>query len=497
MDIFKDLDPLETQEWLEALEEVIKREGESKTLYLLQELNNKAASKGVTLACASTTPYANTLLPEKSEKIPGNSLIARNVAAYVRWNAMAMVHRANKQNEGIGGHIASFASSAILYEGGFDYFFKGPNAPNGGDLVFFQGHSSPGMYSRAFLEGRLTEDQLINFRQEVEGKGLSSYHHPRHMPDFWQFPTVSMGLGPIMSIYLARFMKYMDARGLASAEGRHVWAFLGDGETDEPESQGAIALAAREKLNNLIFVINCNLQRLDGPVRGNGKIIQELEGNFKGAGWRVIKVIWGSEWDRILERDKKGILLKKFSQMVDGEFQALRSRDGAYIREKFFGSDPELLKLVEDFSDNDIWQMTRGGHDPRKVYAAYAEALKSTDQPTVILMKTIKGFGMGKSGESINSTHSQKKLDSDSIREFRDRFHVPIADDQLEKLPFIKPAPDSDEAKFIKETRQALGGPLPYRRTKTEAQKVPTLASFDAILKGSGDKPMSTTMGFV
>jgi len=497
MEPFQDQDTQETQEWLEALEEVIKAEGPEKALYLIQELIDKSTGLGVSVPCLSNTPYANSLNASDSEKIPGNSLVARNVAAYVRWNAMAMVVKANKSFSGIGGHIASFASSAILYEVGFDYFFRGPNSENGGDLVFFQGHSSPGMYSRAYLEGRLTEEQLLNFRREVEGKGLSSYPHPRLMPDFWQFPTVSMGLGPIMAIYQARFMKYMQARGFSEVGKRHVWAFLGDGETDEPESQGAIALAAREKLNNLIFVINCNLQRLDGPVRGNGKIIQELEGNFRGAGWKVIKVIWGTEWDRILERDKKGLLLKKFATMVDGEFQALRSKDGAYIREKFFGSDPELLELVKDFSDNDIWQMTRGGHDPRKVYAAYAKALKEEEQPVVILVKTIKGFGMGKAGESANVTHSMKKLDDESLKVFRDRFHVPLKDEDIQKLPFIKPQEDSEEARFIKESRENLGGPLPYRREKADPQKVPPLKNFEKLLEGSGDKEMSTTMTFV
>jgi len=497
MEPFKDQDPQETREWLEALLEVLQQEGPEKVVFLIKELIDESTTQGVPIPSLSNTPYANSLVPEDSEKMPGNSLTARNVAAYVRWNAMAMVAKANKLNEGIGGHIASFASSAILYEVGFDYFFKGPQAKNGGDLIFFQGHSSPGMYSRAFLEGRLSEENLINFRQEVQGKGLSSYPHPRLMPEFWQFPTVSMGLGPIMAIYQARFMKYMKARGMAEIEERHVWAFLGDGETDEPESQGAIALAAREKLDNLIFVINCNLQRLDGPVRGNGKIIQELEGNFRGAGWKVIKVIWGTEWDRILERDTQGLLLKKFATMVDGEFQALRAKDGAYIREKFFGSDPDLLELVKDFSDNDIWQMTRGGHDPRKVYAAYAEALKTTDKPVVILVKTIKGFGMGKAGESANTTHSTKKLDGESLKVFRDRFHVPLKDEELEKLPFIKPAEDSPEAQFIKETRENLGGSLPARRTKTEEQKVPELSTFDGLLKGSGEKTMTTTMGFV
>ncbi|MDC7233691.1 MAG: pyruvate dehydrogenase (acetyl-transferring), homodimeric type [Spirochaetales bacterium] len=494
---FIDKDPEETGEWLEALEGVVEEEGSEKAHYLIQQLIDQARKQGIKVPYRATTPYINTLTPEESEKMPGDTLIARDVAAYVRWNAMAMVVKANRKPGALGGHIASFASSAALYEVGFDYFFKGPNAPDREDLIFFQGHSSPGMYSRAFVEGRLTEDHLNHFREETEGKGLSSYPHPWLMPDFWQFPTVSMGLGPIQAIYQARFMKYMEARGHAKVGQRKVWAFLGDGETDEPESQGAISLAAREKLDNLIFVINCNLQRLDGPVRGNGKIIQELEGNFRGAGWNVIKVIWGTEWDELLMKDKSGLLVKRMNEVVDGEYQTMKARGGAYIREKFFGHYPELLELVKDKTDEQLYKLSRGGHDPRKIYAAYAAAVKHTGQPTVILAKTVKGFGMGAAGEAANTTHSQKKMDIDSLMVFRDRFKVPLKDDELYDLPFIRPAEDSKEMKFIRQTREGLGGYLPVRNTKSEALSVPPLDSFSSILKGSGDKDMSTTMAFV
>lgn len=523
---FKDPDPEETKEWLEAFGELYKREGKEKAKYLVERLADQAATLGVSAPIDSTTPYANTLTPRESEKMPDTKLAARNVAAYVRWNAIAMVLRANRDFPGIGGHLASYSSCAVLYEVGFDFFFQGPygcggeippdtgsglkpapvNSPSDsnpwqGDLIFFQGHSSPGIYARAFIEGRLTEADLLRFRRETESsatdRGLSSYPHPWLMSDFWQFPTVSMGLGPIMAIYQARFMKYMDMRGLKKAGKRKVWAFLGDGETDEPESRGAISLAAREKLDNLIFVINCNLQRLDGPVRGNGKIIQELEGVFRGAGWNVIKVIWGSEWDPILERDTEGILLEKFNQMVDGEFQNLRSKDGAYIRKKLFDPDPRLRELIKGFSDSEIWQMTRGGHDPRKVYAAYAAALAHTQGPTVILLKTIKGFGMGKSGESANIAHNVKKMDLESLKEFRDRFHVPLADDELEKLPFLRPPEESAEYRFIHEQREALGGYLPARDPDLTPLQLPSLETFESLLKGSGKAAMSTTMAFV
>ncbi len=492
-----DRDPEETREWLEAIEGVIREEGSEKAHFLLQELIDRARGKGVDIPYKATTPYINTIPPEESERMPGDTNIARSLAAYIRWNAMAMVVRANRKGTGLGGHIASFASSAALYEVGFDYFFKGLSHKDGGDLIFFQGHISPGMYSRAFIEGRLTEEQLDHFREEVEGKGLSSYPHPWLMPDFWQFPTVSMGLGPIQAIYQARFMKYMDARGLSKAGDRKVWAFLGDGETDEPESQGAISLAARENLDNLIFVINCNLQRLDGPVRGNGKIIQELEGNFRGAGWNVIKVIWGTEWDALLARDESGLLLKRMNEVVDGEYQVYKARGGAYMREKFFGKYPELLELVKDMSDFELFKLSRGGHDPRKIYAAYAQAVKHKGQPTVILAKTIKGFGMGQAGEAANDTHSQKKMDLESLKVFRDRFRVPLKDEDLDDLPFIKPAEDSREMRFLRESREKLGGPVPARFTGAEPLEVPGLDAFSAITKGSGGKDMSTTMAFV
>ncbi|MBF9014121.1 MULTISPECIES: pyruvate dehydrogenase (acetyl-transferring), homodimeric type [unclassified Oceanispirochaeta] len=492
-----DRDPEETREWLEALEAVVEEEGSEKAHFLIQKLIDRARKQGIKVPYRATTPYINTLTPEESEMMPGNTLIARDVAAYIRWNAMAMVVKANRKPGGLGGHIASFASSAALYEVGFDYFFKGPNAPDREDLIFFQGHSSPGMYARAFVEGRLSEEQLNHFREETEGKGLSSYPHPWLMPDFWQFPTVSMGLGPMQAIYQARFMKYMQARGHASVGDRKVWAFLGDGETDEPESQGAISLAAREKLDNLIFVINCNLQRLDGPVRGNGKIIQELEGNFRGAGWNVIKVIWGTEWDELLNKDKSGLLVKRMNECLDGEYQTMKARGGAYIREKFFGKYPELLELVKEKTDEQIFKLSRGGHDPRKIYAAYASAVKHKDQPTVILAKTVKGFGMGASGEAANTTHSQKKMDLDSLMVFRDRHNIPLKDEELYDVPFIRPAEDSKVMKFIRQQREGLGGYLPARNTKSTALPVPALDSFSSILKGSADKEMSTTMAFV
>lgn len=494
---YLDRDPEETREWLESLEAVIQEEGLEKAHFLIQSLIDQARKRGIKVPYRATTPYINTLTPEESEKMPGNTLIPRDVAAYVRWNAMAMVVRANRKGTGLGGHIASFASSAALYEVGFDYFFKGPDASDREDLIFFQGHSSPGFYARAFLEGRLTEEHLDNFREETAGKGLSSYPHPRLMPDFWQFPTVSMGLGPLQAIYQARFMKYMEARGHANVGERKVWAFLGDGETDEPESQGAISLAAREKLDNLIFVINCNLQRLDGPVRGNGKIIQELEGNFRGAGWNVIKVIWGSEWDELLLKDKSGLLIKRMNEVVDGEYQTMKARGGAYIRETFFGAYPELLELVKDKTDDDLFHLSRGGHDPRKIYAAYAAAVKHRGRPTVILAKTIKGFGMGAAGEAANATHGQKKMDLESLKVFRDRFHIPLKDDELDALPFLRPPEDSKVMKFIRSSREGLGGYLPARSVQSEELKLPGADAYAGLHKDSGEKDMSTTMAFV
>lgn len=493
---YHDPDPMETNEWLESLDGVIRLEGSDKTDYLLRELTDRARSKGVLTSPGVLSPYMNTIPPEKSAKIPEDSFIARRVSAFVRWNAMAMVVRANKDGEGLGGHIASFSSAAILYEVGFNWFFRGPDSEDGADMVFFQGHSSPGVYARAFVEGRLSEEQLIKFRQEVGGGGLSSYPHPWLMPDFWQFPTVSMGLGPLMAVYQARFMKYMNARGLSSIGHRKVWVFMGDGESDEPESQGALALASREKLDNLIYVVNCNLQRLDGPVRGNGKIIQELEGNFRGAGWNVIKVIWGSEWDDIMERDTEGLLLRKFSSMVDGEFQTIRARGPAYLREHVFGADPRLLEMVQDKTDDELWQMSRGGHDPRKVYAAFSAAREHKGQPTVILVKTVKGLGMG-SGEASMGAHNVKKLDLESLKVFRDRFDVPLKDDELEDLPFIKPEVDSPEDKFLKRQRSLMGGAVPIRIRSKVKLKLPKTSAYKSFFASSGERELSTTMAFV
>lgn len=494
---YTDPDPLETRDWLDSLEGVIEYEGSEKADYLLQELTIAARAQGVSTSPGILTPYCNTIPPDEGEKIPGDSFIARNVAAYVRWNGMAMVARANKEGKGLGGHIATYTSVSAMYEVGFNWFFRGPKYKYGADMIYFQGHSSPGIYARAFVEGRLEEEHLANFRQEVDGDGLSSYPHPYLMPNFWQFPTVSMGLGPMAAIYQARFMRYMESRGLKEAGDRKVWVFMGDGESDEPESLGALTVAAREKLDNLIFVVNCNLQRLDGPVRGNGKIIQELEGRFRGAGWHVIKLLWGSEWDKILQRDKEGLLLKKFGAMVDGEYQTIRARGPEYLREKVFGDDPRLQALVEDISNDELWQMTRGGHDPRKVYAAFAAATKFKGKPTVVLVKTIKGYGMGHSGESVMVAHNVKKMDVDSLKTFRDRFHVPLDDDQLESLPFIRPPEDSDEARFLKERREALGGPVPYRETEHIPLQPPAEKAFTPLLKSSKDRELSTTMAFV
>ncbi|MFW2366512.1 MAG: pyruvate dehydrogenase (acetyl-transferring), homodimeric type [Desulforhopalus sp.] len=494
---YQDPDPLETQDWLDSLRGVIENEGGEKADYLLSRLTEMARALGISTSPGLLTPYSNTILPKNEAKIPEDSILARNVAAYVRWNAMAMVARANKQGKGLGGHIATYTSVSAMYEVGYNWFFRGPEAASGGDMVYFQGHSSPGIYARAFVEGRLDEEHLKNFRQEVGGHGLSSYPHPWLMPDFWQFPTVSMGLGPMAAIYQARFMKYMDSRGLKEAGDRKVWVFMGDGESDEPESLGALSLGARENLDNLIFVVNCNLQRLDGPVRGNGKIIQELEGRFRGAGWHVIKLLWGSEWDVILERDKEGLLIKKFGSMVDGDFQTIRARGPAYLREKVFGDDPRLMALVEDISDSQLWQMTRGGHDPRKVYAAYSAAMEYKGKPTVLLVKTIKGFGMGQAGESVMVAHNVKKMDVESLKAFRDRFHVPLEDDQLADLPFIRPPAGSPEDLFIKERRKALGGPVPYRQTAHIPLAAPPLDSFKALLASSKGRELSTTMAFV
>jgi pyruvate dehydrogenase E1 component len=494
---YKDPDPRETKEWLEALEAVIAHEGKEKADYLLRELTDRARAHGVETSPGILTPYTNTIAPERETPMPPDSFIARNVAAYVRWNAMAMVARANKDGLGLGGHIATYASVSAMYEVGFNWFFRGPDAPFGADMIYFQGHSSPGVYARAFIEGRLSEEQLDRFRREVDGHGLSSYPHPWLMPDFWEFPTVSMGLGPMAAIYQARFMKYMDSRGLKEAGDRKVWMFMGDGESDEPESLGALSVAVREQLDNLIFVVNCNLQRLDGPVRGNGKIIQELEGRFRGAGWHVIKVLWGSEWDKILARDSEGLLLKKFGEMVDGDYQTIRARGPEYLRQRVFGDDPRLMALVDDMSDKELWQMTRGGHDPRKVFAAYTAAVNHTGTPTVILVKTIKGFGMGQSGESVMVSHNVKKMDVDSLKQFRDRFGVPLGDHELAALPFIKPPEDSKEAAFLTERRAAMGGSVPFRATTHSGLECPPLENFKQLLASSKNREISTTMAFV
>src|SRR4051812_17193688 len=492
-----DPDPQETQEWLDALDGVLEYEGSQRAHYLLEKLIDKARRSGAYLPYSANTAYINTIPPGQEERSPGNHELEHRIRSYVRWNAMAMVVRANKISSELGGHIASFASAATLYDVGFNHFWHAPSDKHGGDLVFMQGHSSPGIYARAYLEGRLSEEQMNSFRQEVGGKGLSSYPHPWLMPDFWQFPTVSMGLGPIMAIYQARFLRYLQDRGLAQTEGRKVWCFLGDGETDEPESLGAISLAAREKLDNLIFVINCNLQRLDGPVRGNGKIIQELEANFRGSGWNVIKVIWGSNWDALIARDHSGKLLQLMEECLDGDYQAFKSRDGAFVRKEFFGRYPETAAMVADWTDDEIWSLTRGGHDPMKVYTAYKTATETKNQPTVILAKTVKGYGMGEAMEGQNIAHQAKKMKGEHIRAFRDRFHVGIADAQLEDVPFFRPPEDSPEMKWMKERSAELGGGLPRRRRKAEKLQAPALTAFDAQLKSSGERELSTTMAFV
>src|SRR6478752_1724442 len=449
-----DADALETREWLDALSAVIASEGGERAHFLLEQLIDQARQAGIDLPFSAKTAYVNTIPTDQEERSPGNIEIEERLRAYMRWNAMAMVVKANRLHPAdggdLGGHISSFASLATMFGTGFNHFWHAPTADHGGDLIYYQGHSSPGIYARAYLEGRLSEDQLLHFRQEVDGKGLSSYPHPKLMPEFWQFPTVSMGLGPLMAIYQARFLKYLHARGIANTEGRKVWAFLGDGEMDEVESLGAIGVAAREGLDNLIFVVNCNLQRLDGPVRGNGKIIQELEGEFRGAGWNVIKLIWGSYWDPLLARDKEGILRKVMMDVVDGDYQAMKANDGAFVRKNFFGRDPRLLEMVSKMSDEDIWRLNRGGHDPQKVYAAYHKAVNTVGQPTVLLVKTVKGFGMGKIGEGKNTAHQTKKLVDEDIKAMRDRFNIPVSDAQIEAgIPFYKPADDTPEMKYL------------------------------------------------
>jgi pyruvate dehydrogenase E1 component len=493
----KDIDPQETQEWLEALDSMLEQEGIERGHFILEQLIARARKSGAYLPYSANTAYLNTIPPSREEKSPGDHGLEWRIRSLVRWNAMAMVVQANRKSSELGGHIASFASSATLYDVGFNHFFHAPSEDHGGDLLFVQGHSAPGIYARAFMTGRITEEQIKNFRQEVDGNGLSSYPHPWLMPDYWQFPTVSMGLGPLMAIYQARFMRYLENRELIKDTNRKVWAFMGDGEMDEPESMGAIDLAAREKLDNLIFVINCNLQRLDGPVRGNSKIIQELEGAFRGAGWNVIKVIWGSYWDPLIARDTSGKLYQRMEEVVDGEYQSYKAKDGAFVRERFFGKYPELKEMVANMSDEDIWRLNRGGHDPHKVYAAYAAAVKHTGQPTVILVKTVKGYGMGNAGEGMNMTHQQKKMGEDALKQFRDRFNIPINDEEIKDAPFYKPAEDSDEIKYLKERREELGGYFFGKRNPAPELDIPDISIHQKLLEGSGDREISTTMAFV
>ena len=492
-----DIDPEETREWLDALASVIEADGPDRAHFLIEAQVEKARRSGAYLPYSANTAYLNTISPQHEASRPGDPALERRIKSIIRWNAMAMVVRANRDFAGIGGHIASYQSAATLYEVGFNHFFRAPHEGHGGDLVFMQGHSAPGVYARAFLEGRLGQEQLEHFRRESRGKGLSSYPHPHLLPDFWQFATVSMGLGPLMAIYQARFMKYLHQRGLIDMKDRKIWAFLGDGEMDEPESLGAISLAVRENLDNLVFVINCNLQRLDGPVRGNSKVIQEFEKVFRGAGWNVIKVIWGSNWDPLLAKDKKQLLRKRMDEAVDGDYQAYAANRGAFIRQHFFGTDPELLEMVADMTDDDLWRLKRGGHDPDKVYAAYAAATAHQGQPTVILAKTIKGYGMGEAGEGLNPTHQQKKMGEKAMREFRDRFAIPISDDEIAEAPFYKPSDDTPLMIYLKERREKLGGSLPARHPQAPPLEVPDLDAFKVITDGSGGRDLSTTMSFV
>ncbi|NQX90375.1 MAG: pyruvate dehydrogenase (acetyl-transferring), homodimeric type [Halioglobus sp.] len=492
-----DTNPQETQEWVDALDAVVRHAGEDRAAYLIMQLAKHAVDLRLRLPTAAITHFSNTIAPAEEKMMPGDVFMERRIRSLVRWNAMAMVMRANDNDEGLGGHISSFSSSATLYDIGFNYFFRGTADGHPGDVIFYQGHSAPGMYARSYLEQRLDEPQLDNFRREVDGNGLSSYPHPWLMPTYWQFPTVSMGLGPIQAIYQARVMKYQQDRGLLDQQDRQVWCFMGDGECDEPESLGAISLAGREGMGNLNFVINCNLQRLDGPVRGNGKIIQELEGVFRGAGWNVIKVIWGRKWDHLLEKDKTGLLQQRMDEVCDGDLQNYKFNGGAYTREHFFGKYPELLELVSDLSDDDIMYLNRGGHDPYKVYAAYSAAMEEQYRPTVILAMTVKGYGTGEAGEASNETHALKKLDLDSLKAFRDRFDIPISDEDLDDVPYYRPPPDSAEMRYMRERRDALGGPLPVRRAQMELLEAPPLATFEHQLKSSGEREISTTMAFV
>src|SRR6478736_3800861 len=493
-----DPDALETQEWLDALEAVLEREGPDRAHYLLERLIDKARRSGAYIPFSPNTAYINTIPPHMEERSPGDVALEERIRSICRWNAMVMVAKANKNDDELGGHIASFASVGTLFGTGQQHFWHAPHEGHGGDLIYFQGHSSPGVYARSLMEGRLSEERLLDFRREVDGKGVSSYPHPWLMPDYWQFPTVSMGLGPIQAIYMARYLKYLEARGHAQTANRKVWVFCGDGEMDEPESLGAIGLASREKLDNLIFIVNCNLQRLDGPVRGNGKIIQELEGEFRGAGWNVIKVIWGSYWDPLLARDKEGRLLRIMEETVDGEYQNYKANDGAFVRKHFFGKDAKVLEMVSRMSDEDIWRLNRGGHDPHKVYAAYAAAVKHKGQPTVILAKTVKGYGMGAVGEGKNIAHQQKKMPIEALKQFRDRFNIPIPDDKLADLPYFKPAADSPEMKYLQELRAQRGGSVPQRRRKSAKLEAPKLESFKVLLDPTAEgREISTTMAFV
>ncbi len=495
---YKDPDPQETQEWIESIEDALEEHGFERTRHLLETLISFAQSKGARLPFNTSTPFVNTILPGQQPDYPGNREIERKIKSIVRWNAMAMVTKANKETPGIGGHISTFASAATLYEVAFNHFFKGANHPNGLDLIYFQGHASPGIYARAYLEGRLNKDNLHNFRRELsKDGGLSSYPHPYLMPDFWQFATVSMGLGSIMAIYQARFMNYMIDRGFMENTGRKVFAYLGDGELDEPESLGALTLASRDNLDNLIFVVNCNLQRLDGPVRGNSKVIQELEGVFRGAGWNVIKVIWGSDWDELLENDSSGLLLQRLDEVVDGDLLKYVVEGGAYLREHFYGKYPELLKMVEHISDDELAKMRLGGHDPLKMYAAYNEAVNYKGKPTVILARTIKGYGLGEAGEGRNITHNQKKLNEDELLHFRDRFNLPISDEDAMKAPFYPLEKGSPEYKYLKERREKLGGSLPIRIDNSEPLEIPNISIFQELLDGTGEREISTTMAFV
>ena len=496
MAYYGDSDALETQEWQDAFDSVLQNMGTERAAFLLEKLFQRAITKHVPIQRLNT-PYLNTISVDETPAMPGDQDMERRIRALIRWNALAMVLRANRTGDDLGGHLASFASSATLYDVGFNHFFRANSDHFGGDMIYYQGHCAPGIYARSFLEGRLTEDQLNNFRREVNGQGLSSYPHPYLMPDYWQFPTVSMGLGPIMSIYQAHIQKYLMNRGLIKEENRKVWAYLGDGEMDEPESLGAISLAGREKLDNLILVVNCNLQRLDGPVRGNGKIIQELESVFRGAGWRVIKVVWGRHWDPLLAKDTSGALKARMEEALDGDYQRYQVKGGGYTKEHFFGRYPETEELVKHLSDDDIDHLNRGGHDPYKVYAAYAAAMTSNGQPTVILAKTVKGYGLSDEIEAVNKTHQIKKMHLESLKYFRNRFNLPFTDDQLEELPLYRPGENSPELKYMKARREALGGYLPARRKDSVALEIPELSVFDAVLRGSGGKEQSTTMVMV